>query len=91
MAATQAMVLQLVETLPYTSYQFTVVLDNLFTTPRLQYQLWKRQIGSIGTCKPLYVKKLFPHILKVKATKEVPVVPPFIPPPQSTTSSFSEH
>lgn len=90
MAPTQAMVLQLVESLPYTKYQFTIVLDNLFTTPRLQYQLWKRQIGSVGTCKPLYVKNLFSHILKVNATKDVPIVAPFVPQPQVTTSSFSE-
>jgi hypothetical protein len=56
------------ETLPYTSYQFTLFCDNLFGNPKLFSLLRSLGIGACGTARKQVTVPIFGDLDKWKAT-----------------------
>jgi hypothetical protein len=52
-------VLVLAKTLPYTSYEFNIFMDNLFTNLKLFSQLRGLGIGACGTARNNVVSPVF--------------------------------
>src|SRR5438552_17611969 len=59
---THLAVLQLIKTLPYTEYQFTLFCDNLFGNPQLFSLLRTLGIGACGTARKNVTKPVFGNI-----------------------------
>ena len=68
LSPTHAAVLQLMETLPYHNYQFTLFCDNLFGNPKLFSLLWSLGIGACGTAWRHVTKPVFGNIDEWKAS-----------------------
>ncbi len=62
LAPTQAVVLKLVQSLPYTTYQFTLFCDNLFSNPTLFSLLWNLGIRACGTARLHITKPVFGNL-----------------------------
>jgi hypothetical protein len=59
---THSAVLQLMKTLPYAEYQFTLFYDNLFGNPQLFSLLRTLGIGACGTTRKNVTKPIFGNI-----------------------------
>ena len=64
MAPTQVVVLELLKTLPYKTYEFNVFTDNLFTKSRLFCQLRDLGISACGTARADVIKPYFGSVYK---------------------------
>jgi len=62
LSPTASVVLQLAKTLPYTTYEFSVFCDNLFTKSKLFSQLRVLGIGACGTARADVTLPLFSKI-----------------------------
>src|ERR1700688_2796546 len=58
---------QLMKTLPYKAYQFTLFCDNLFGNPKLFSLLQSLGIGACGTARRQVTKPIFGNIDDWKA------------------------
>jgi hypothetical protein len=68
LSPTHAAVFQLMKTLPYSAYQFTLFCDNLFGNPKLFSLLQSLGIGACGTARRHITKPVFGNIDDWKAT-----------------------
>src|SRR5271165_1504072 len=59
---TLSAVLQLIKTLPYEDYQFTLFCDNLFGNPQLFSLLRTLRIGACSTARRTVTKPVFGNI-----------------------------
>jgi hypothetical protein len=62
LSPTHAAVFQLMKTLPYGAYQFTLFCDNLFGNPKLFNLLRSLGIGACGTARRQVTKPVFGNI-----------------------------
>ena len=62
LSPTHAVVFQLMKTLLYSAYQFTLFYDNLFGNPRLFSLLQSLGIGACGTTWRYITKLVFSNI-----------------------------
>jgi Transposase IS4 len=67
LSPTHAAVFQLMKTLPYYAYQFTLFCDNLFGNPKLFSLLQSLGIGACGTARRQVTKPIFGNIDDWKA------------------------
>ena len=67
LSATHSAVFQLMKTLPYSAYQFTLFCDNLFENPKLFSLLRSLGIGACGTAQQQVTKPVFGNIDEWKA------------------------
>ena len=67
LSPTHAAVFQLMKTLPYGAYQFTLFCDNLFGNPKLFSLLRNLGIGACGTARRQVTKPVFGNIDDWKA------------------------
>jgi hypothetical protein len=70
---TSQAILQLAKTLPYSTYEFTLFLDNYFCNVELFLKLRELGIGACGTIRKSITKKLFPTFIGVKGAKTTPM------------------
>ena len=67
LSPTHAAVFQLIKTLPYSAYQFTLFCDNLFGNPKLFSLLRSLGIGACSTARRQVTKPVFSNIDDWKA------------------------
>jgi hypothetical protein len=70
---TSQAVLQLAKTLPYSTYEFTLFLDNYFCNTELFLKLRELGISACKTVRKSIIKKLFPTFVGVKGVKTTPM------------------
>jgi hypothetical protein len=68
LSPTHLAVLQLMKTLPYRTYQFTLFCDNLFGNPKLFNLLRSLGIGACSTARRQVTKPIFGNIDDWKAS-----------------------
>ena len=84
LSPTLSAVLQLMKTLPYNTYQFTLFCDNLFGDPKLFSLLRSLGIGACGTARRHITKPVFGNIDDWNAawgtlrSKIVPTIPDIV-------------
>jgi Transposase IS4 len=66
-------VFQLAKTLPYSTDEFTLFLDNYFCNTALFLKLQELGIGACGTVRKSITKKLFPTFVGVKGANTTPM------------------
>src|SRR3984957_1343926 len=68
LSPTHSAVFQLMKTLPYRAYQFSLFCDNLFGNPKLFSLLRSLGIGAYGTVRRQVTKPVFGNINEWNAT-----------------------